>query len=110
MIRKKFLQNKKVDVIPSLLIVMELMIIPIPTSLPRSSSIDQTISDQSINAQDYGYLIESKRARGSDVGIGIIISSMTISKLGITSTLHGLFILKKFFAYHLYIIIVTLDP
>ena len=76
------------------------MIIPIPTSLPRSSSIDQTISDQSINAQDYDYLIESERARGSDVGIGIIISSVTISKLGITSTLHGLFISKKFFAYH----------
>ena len=35
--------------------------------------------------------------RGSDVGIGIIISSMTISKLGITSTL-----LKKFFAHHLF--------
>ena len=40
--------------------------------------------------------------RGSDVGIGIIISSVTISKLGITSTLHGLFISKKFFAYHLF--------
>ena len=40
--------------------------------------------------------------RGSDVGIGIIISSVTITKLGITSTLHGLFILKKFFAYHLF--------
>ena len=83
-----------------MLIVTELMIIPIPTSLPRSSSIDQTIFDQSINAQDYGYLIEGERARGSDVGIGIIISSVTISKLGITSTLHGLFISKKFFAYH----------
>ena len=40
--------------------------------------------------------------RGSDVGIGIIISSVTITKLGITSTLHGLFISKKFFAYHLF--------
>ena len=32
--------------------------------------------NQSINAHDYGYLIESERARGSDVGIGIIISSV----------------------------------
>ena len=65
------------------------MIIPIPTSLPRSSSIDQTISmhkttatilvqvKELINTQDYGYFSESERARGSDVGNGIIISSMT---------------------------------
>ena len=69
-IRKKFLRNKKAMLFPACL-VTELMIIPIPTSLPRSSI------NQYTRLYMHGYLIESERARGSDVGIGIIISSVT---------------------------------
>ena len=62
-------------------LVTELMIIPIPTSLPRSSSIDQCNSGCNFSASEradhyYGYLSESERAIEAVMytGIRIIIS------------------------------------